>query len=376
MRPDQDLCLIRKVLTRQHRRGNCAPSIYVSQHLPFPPSPFFFFFSLFFLLFFSFTSLELIDRILVYTQLCISNSVPSLIRIYLPLDLHSTSASLFRSYQSRSSQRHFKDIMASHLIRICAISIFALTIQAEQMFAVAPMTALSRRDGFGKRPQFGHCPAATQTLCPDHIGCCPNGAACTQSRGIPVCDEACNGGPSCPLGGCCQIGYVCGTTNNFCTPAATAHPQHAIEAPVTTTGSASVVTSVAHPVEHVPVSTPAETATATASTTTITPKQAAHELSHEIESTESTTIKASTPIVRASSSHRAAGAIVTATTATASAHDGSRFVGNTSVSETKGPSPSAQATSSGATFVFISGTNGFLVGMVLGWLVSYCVLIQ
>ncbi|KUL89959.1 hypothetical protein ZTR_02978 [Talaromyces verruculosus] len=272
--------------------------------------------------------------------------------------------------------------MASPLIRICvAVSIFVVTIQAEQMRAFAPVTALARWEGFDRRGLFGECPAATQSLCPDHLGCCPKGAACTYSRDIPVCDESCNGGPSCPRGGCCQVGYVCGTTNNFCTPAATAHPKQAIEAPVTTTDSASVITPVGAPVEVAPVSTPAEAAvesapdtlTTTASTTTTTPKQAAHELPHETESTESATSKASTPIVRASSSHHVAGAIATATTATA--HDGSKYVGKASGFETKGASPSSQATSSGATFIFVSGTNGFLVGMVLG-LVSYVVLIQ
>lgn len=252
--------------------------------------------------------------------------------------------------------------MASPLIRFCvALSIFVLAVQAEQMLAIAPVTALARREGSGKRPQFGHCPAATQTLCPDHVGCCPSGAACTHSRGIPVCDESCKGGPSCPLGGCCQIGYVCGTSNNFCTPAPPAHPQHAIEAPVTTTASDPVVI----------LSTPAPSAVESApdtiktvSTTTTTPKQASHELPHETESTGSTTIKASIPIVQASSPHRSGGAIATSTTATATAHDGSKFVGTVSGAETKGSSPSAQASSSGATFIFMSGT--FLVGILLG----------
>lgn len=260
--------------------------------------------------------------------------------------------------------------MASPLTRFCvAISIFVLAVQAEQMLAIAPVTTLARREDSGKRPQFGHCPAATQTLCPDHVGCCPNGAACTQSRGIPVCDESCKGGPSCPQGGCCQVGYVCGTTNNFCTPAPTAHSQHAIEAPVTTTGSGPVVT-----LEHDPVSTAAEllaesavesapNTITTASTTTTTPIQASHELPHETDSTGSTTIKASTPIVQASSSHLAGDATAISTTATA--HDGSKFVGTVSGAETKGATPSATS-SSEATFVSISSTNGFLVGIVLG----------
>lgn len=259
--------------------------------------------------------------------------------------------------------------MASPLIRICvALSIFIVTIQAEQMLAVAPVTALAAGEGFDRRRQFGDCPAATQTLCPDKLGCCPSGAACTYSRGIAVCEETCNGGPTCTRGGCCQIGYVCGTTNNFCTPAATALPKQVIEASVTT-GSA-------------PVSTPAgaaedpasDTFTLTASATTTRPNQAAYDLPHETESTKSATMKASAPNVRASSSHRVAGAIATATTATA--HDGSKYVGKVSDSGTEGASPSAQATDSGAGFVFVSGTNGFLVGMVLGWFVSYLVLIQ
>jgi hypothetical protein len=277
-------------------------------------------------------------------------------------------------------QSQLKGTMAPSLIRIYAtLSIIVVTIQAGQMLAFAPVTALARWEGLDRRQVVGDCPAASQTLCPDHIGCCPRGAACTYSRDIPVCDESCNGGPNCPRGGCCQIGYVCGTTNNFCTPAATAHPKHALEAPVTTTSYASVITPGAPPVEHVPVSTPTEAAvesapdtlTTTVSTTTTTPKQAAHELPHE---TESTTSRASTPTVRASSSHHVAPATATATTTTS--HDGSKFVGKASGSETKAASPSAQATSSGATFVFVSGTNGFLVGMILGWLVSYCVLIQ
>lgn len=93
------------------------------------------------------------------------------------------------------------------------------TSLANSILAFAPVTALASLEGLNARHLAGACPAFTQTACGDGLGCCPIGAACTYSRDVPVCDESCNGGPNCPNGGCCQAGYVCGSTNNFCTPA-------------------------------------------------------------------------------------------------------------------------------------------------------------
>ncbi|EED21991.1 hypothetical protein TSTA_092330 [Talaromyces stipitatus ATCC 10500] len=191
------------------------------------------------------------------------------------------------------------------------------TIQAEQMLAFAPVTALARWDGLAPRQLFGDCPASTQTLCPDKLGCCPKGVACTYSRSIPVCEESCKGGPTCPQGGCCQVGYICGTTNNFCTPAPTAPPkkvdnkEEAVEAPVTSAPSTTPTGATEDADEH-----------------------------------EETTSRPSTPTVRASSSHHVVSATKTATATTA--RDGSKYVGVPSGSNTKSPSQSAQATNSGA----------------------------
>lgn len=254
------------------------------------------------------------------------------------------------------------------------LSMLVVTIQAEQMRAFAPVTALARWEGLERRQMFGHCPEATHTLCPDQVGCCPNGAACTYSRDNAVCDGSCNGGPICHGGGCCQIGYVCGTTNNLCTPVATAHSQHVIEAPMTTTGSVPVVTPIAAPGEHIP-STASTKATAqsaanphttTAASMRATPQQAAHKQPTETKTAGLSISKASTQIAKASSSHRVAATTATATTATA--HNGN-YVGKSSTSETKATaSASGKTTSSGATAVVMSDTNGFLVGMLAGWL--------
>jgi hypothetical protein len=309
----------------------------------------------------------------VYTQLCISNLRS---RIYFSsFPQRRTIQYLLQSPQTYTLQTTHTMALFT---RVGLFFALAVSIQAEQMLAIAPVTALARWDGLSPRQLFGRCPASTQTLCPDHVGCCPRGAACTFSRDIPVCNESCSGGPSCPRGGCCQVGYVCGTVNNLCTPAPTASTKKAeVEVPVTVTASASAITHAEAPVEHSSISTSAKAAPETApvtpstiKTTTTMPKHAGHELPHQ---PESTTSKASTPIVRASSSHHVAPTTATATTTTATAHDG-KHVGIATGSGTKAASPSAQTASSGAAFLFVSGTNGFLVGMILGWLVSYCVL--
>lgn len=71
--------------------------------------------------------------------------------------------------------------------------------------------------------QADQCPAM-QTACPDKNGCCPSGAPCTYIMGQPRCAMACNGGPQCLGGGCCEIGYFCDLTTDLCHPIETGPP--------------------------------------------------------------------------------------------------------------------------------------------------------
>ncbi|KAF2194820.1 hypothetical protein K469DRAFT_686773 [Zopfia rhizophila CBS 207.26] len=58
---------------------------------------------------------------------------------------------------------------------------------------------------------------ATATPCPDGVGCCPSGYACTTVTGAPRCDRPCGlGYTMCSGGGCCEPGYRCGS-NDLCT---------------------------------------------------------------------------------------------------------------------------------------------------------------
>lgn len=120
-----------------------------------------------------------------------------------------------------------------------SLVLFSAPCRGDSILAIAPVTALSPQYALQARHIGGACPAASQTSCADGLGCCPNGAACTYSGELPVCDELCGAGPKCPNGGCCQAGYFCGKTNNFCTPSPTGIaklPSFSVpaDAPVTT----------------------------------------------------------------------------------------------------------------------------------------------
>ncbi|KAL1990987.1 hypothetical protein VTN49DRAFT_5491 [Thermomyces lanuginosus] len=99
---------------------------------------------------------------------------------------------------------------------IAALCLLRLASAEEYLRAAAPITALvpNERNLFVR--QDGECPEATATPCADGNGCCPRGAACTYSGTRPVCAIPCGDGPRCPGGGCCQEGYVCGITDDYC----------------------------------------------------------------------------------------------------------------------------------------------------------------
>ncbi|KAM3532884.1 hypothetical protein MY4038_003797 [Beauveria bassiana] len=61
-----------------------------------------------------------------------------------------------------------------------------------------------------------------KTVCGDGNGCCPRGAQCTQSKGVGVCADACEGATLfCNFGGgvtlCCQPGASCDYAQSVCT---------------------------------------------------------------------------------------------------------------------------------------------------------------
>ncbi|QKX59376.1 uncharacterized protein TRUGW13939_06510 [Talaromyces rugulosus] len=132
-----------------------------------------------------------------------------------------------------------------------SLLMFSGTSLGGSILAFAPITALSGQYALEARHIGGACPAASQTSCSDGIGCCPSGAACTYSGELPVCDELCGAGPKCSNGGCCQAGYFCGVTNNFCTPSPTGIAKMPtfswpVDAPFTTP-TATIITSSSGP---------------------------------------------------------------------------------------------------------------------------------
>ncbi|CRG90760.1 hypothetical protein PISL3812_07805 [Talaromyces islandicus] len=129
-----------------------------------------------------------------------------------------------------------------------SLLLFSAITLGDSILAFAPITALSGQYALEARHIGGSCPAASQTSCADGLGCCPSGAACTYSGQLPVCDELCGSGPKCSNGGCCQAGYFCGVTNDFCTPSPTGIAKMPtfsgpVNAPVTTP-TTTAVTSV------------------------------------------------------------------------------------------------------------------------------------
>jgi len=80
--------------------------------------------------------------------------------------------------------------------------------------AVLPPRALYAREN-----KFT-CASATDTVCVDGFGCCPQGAACFQSNGVGLCSVTCEAAqPTCVFNGvtaCCPVGDSCG--GSLCIP--------------------------------------------------------------------------------------------------------------------------------------------------------------
>ncbi|KGQ10230.1 hypothetical protein BBAD15_g4424 [Beauveria bassiana D1-5] len=73
----------------------------------------------------------------------------------------------------------------------------------------------------GRQAQKDECREG-KTACGDGNGCCPRGAQCTQSKGVGVCADACEGATLfCNFGGgvtlCCQPGASCDYARSVCT---------------------------------------------------------------------------------------------------------------------------------------------------------------
>ncbi|OAA34732.1 hypothetical protein BBO_09064 [Beauveria brongniartii RCEF 3172] len=73
----------------------------------------------------------------------------------------------------------------------------------------------------GRQAQKDEC-REDKTACGDGNGCCPRGAQCTQSKGVDVCADACEGATLfCSFGGgvtlCCQPGASCDYARSVCT---------------------------------------------------------------------------------------------------------------------------------------------------------------
>ncbi|OCK95433.1 uncharacterized protein K441DRAFT_676892 [Cenococcum geophilum 1.58] len=94
--------------------------------------------------------------------------------------------------------------------------------------------------------QDASCPKATDTVCPDGLGCCQSGAACTWTRvTIPICAKTCNppvvycaGAYS---GVCCDAGSSCDyASQGLCTATSFAFSAPSITIPSINTPHTSV----------------------------------------------------------------------------------------------------------------------------------------
>jgi hypothetical protein len=261
------------------------------------------------------------------------------------------------------------------LLCLVVLAISRATL-ADSILAFAPVTALAGLEGLNARQLSGACPASTQTACPDGIGCCPRGAACTYSRDVPVCDESCNGGPNCPNGGCCQVGYVCGTTNNFCSPAATQ-----IRAPAATPANADNKKEVVEHEHEQGGSIVVVTPTTPAAPLHAEPTPSDEDPSIVSEETMSpgsnigsfhlpTPTKTKTPTVP--SSHSVATATsTTSRETTKGGAGGTKYVAGTTA--TNAPSQSAQKTSTGAASSIEVGHS--LIAVIVGWIAGLAVML-
>lgn len=153
--------------------------------------------------------------------------------------------------------------------------------------------------------------ASTATLCNDGSGgCCDIGAACTSSKGVPICAKAC--APAAPIctgvmdGFCCKIGYTCNYESTMCvtntlgsvatptfSPALTSsldvEPTSSLQAFPSSTGAATVATSTP-PLDDLPTSTSSTAAAAAKSSTSSAKFGSTATPSSEIKKPTSTSI--------------------------------------------------------------------------------------
>ncbi|TQV91128.1 hypothetical protein V2A60_008064 [Cordyceps javanica] len=85
----------------------------------------------------------------------------------------------------------------------------------------AKVTAVAALPAAGRRAQKDAC-SEGKTACGDGNGCCPRGSKCTQSQGVGVCADACEGATVfCDFGKalklCCQPGASCDYAQSVCT---------------------------------------------------------------------------------------------------------------------------------------------------------------
>jgi len=89
-----------------------------------------------------------------------------------------------------------------------------------QRAIVTKRAVLPPRGLYGRQNQFT-CAQATDTVCGDGSGCCPQGAACFSSGGVGLCSVTCEAAqPTCVFNAvtaCCPVGDACG--GSLCIPA-------------------------------------------------------------------------------------------------------------------------------------------------------------
>ena len=77
---------------------------------------------------------------------------------------------------------------------------------------MAQYPPLEEQVGLVDRQQV-KCPESTATFCPTGNVCCPSGAACYTSNGVPLCNETCvAAAATCTVNNllaCCQVGQEC-----------------------------------------------------------------------------------------------------------------------------------------------------------------------
>jgi hypothetical protein len=89
-----------------------------------------------------------------------------------------------------------------------------------QRSVITARAVLPPRGLYGRQNQFT-CAQATDTVCGDGSGCCPQGAACFSSSGVGLCSVTCEAAqPTCVFNSvtaCCPVGDSCG--GSLCIPA-------------------------------------------------------------------------------------------------------------------------------------------------------------